>query len=75
VSREQKRREPRPCYRSCLGTPCINRHLPFNINRSSFSYMYFYVMWMSVSILVYVVDVCCRFAFVGVCLISGLRGL
>jgi hypothetical protein len=75
VSREQKREESRPCYRSCLGTPCINKNLLFNINRSNFSSIYFCVMWMSVSILVYVVDVCCRFSFVGVCLISGLRGL
>jgi hypothetical protein len=51
ASREKKREESRPYYRPCSGTPCINRHLPFNIKRIIFSCMYFYVMWMSVSVL------------------------
>jgi hypothetical protein len=39
VSIEKRREELRPCYRPCSGTPCKNRHLPFNTN-NSFSYIF-----------------------------------
>jgi len=43
----------------------------FNINRSSFFCISFCIMWMPWCVLVYAVDLCFRFAFEGVCLISG----
>jgi hypothetical protein len=37
VVREEK--ELRLCYSSCSGTPCTNRHFPFNTN-NCFSYIF-----------------------------------